>query len=63
MPLTISDSTRVGDEWGYKKFMPHGELGHDPAKNIQYLMDDALYFKVFIEVPSRRPWLECALRQ
>ncbi len=63
LPLTIADSARVGDEWGYKTFIPHSELGHNPAKNIQYLKDDTLFFKVFIEVPARKPWLECALRQ
>lgn len=63
LPLNPSDSAHVGDEWGYKKFFPQPMLGYNPEKNVQHLKDDCLFFKVFVEVPDRKPWLECTLQQ
>ena len=47
------------DTWGYHQFVPHSELAHDPVKNTQYLMDDTLYFRVSVDIPNHKPWLEC----
>ncbi len=47
--------TRVGDNWGLYKFIPHSALGHDPIENTQYLKDDTLYFRVLVE--GNKPWL------
>ena len=45
--------------WGWPKFIPHGDLGHDPSANCQYLKDDCLYFRVLkIDIdPMNKPWL------
>ncbi len=42
----------------YETFASHDMLGHDQARNIQYLKDDTLYFKVAVDIPNPRPWLE-----
>jgi len=56
--VTEEDNSMVGDDWGFYTFIPHTELGHDPVKNTQYLKDDTLYFRVFVEVTDHKPWLE-----
>ena len=44
--------------WGYKKFISHEELKHDPVSNCQYLKDDSLYFRVSVKATSKtKPWL------
>ena len=45
--------------WGYSYFLPHPKLSHDSSRNIQYLMDDTLYFRVTVRdaVKEHRPWL------
>ena len=48
------------DNWGYPRFIPHHKLGHDPAKNTQYLMNDTLYFRVSAEARNSKPWLKCS---
>ena len=45
---------------GFPKFIHHSELAHDPVKNT-YLKDDTLYFRVSVEVPNHKPWLECII--
>ena len=49
------------DSWGYLQFVPHSELAHDPVKNTQYLKDDTLYFRVSVDIPDHKPWLECTV--
>ena len=44
---------------GNPKFIPCAFLGHIPDKNCQYLKDDTLVFRVTVQVPNRKPWLEC----
>ena len=34
------------DGYGEDKFFPHSELGHDQAKNRQFLKDDCLHFRI-----------------
>lgn len=41
---------------GYPKFIAHSDLSR--PYTTQYLMDDTLYFKVSIENPRSKPWLE-----
>jgi TNF receptor-associated factor 4 len=43
---------------GYRKFISHSALAHDPVKNTQYLKDDTLYFRVSVEVAEDKPWLQ-----
>ena len=51
----------VGVNWGHHKFIPHSKLAHDPVKNTQYLKDDTLYFRVSVNIPDRKPWLQCTV--
>ena len=53
------DDLRVGDIVGYQEFLPHSSLGHNPATNTQYLLDDTLYFRVSVKVDNHKPWLVC----
>ncbi len=57
--LSTSDNIRVGNSWGLDEFIPHSLLSYNPAKNTQYLKDNALYFRVSVEVDDHKPWLEC----
>ena len=50
-----NDSMRFGSSVGYAKFLPHSSLGHNPATNTQYLLDDTLYFKVSVKVNNHKP--------
>ena len=50
---------RVGSIRGSSKFIPHSSLGHNPATNTQYLLDDTLYFRVSVIVDNHKPWLVC----
>ena len=52
-----SEDRRVGSCRGNSKFLPHSSLGHKPATNTQYLLDDTLYFRVSVKVDSHKPWL------
>ena len=54
-----SDDMRVDSIIGYFKFLPHSSLGHNPATNTQYLLDDTLYFRVSVKVDNHKPWLVC----
>ena len=53
------DDMRIGSSKGHPKFLPHTSLGHNPATNTQYLLDDTLYFRVSVKVDSCKPWLVC----
>ena len=54
-----SDNMRAGISIGYHEFVPHSSLGHNPATNTHYLQDDALFFRVSVNVDNRKPWLVC----
>ena len=54
-----NNNMRVGVIRGYPKFLPHSSLGHNPATNTQYLLDDTLYFRVSVKVDNHKPWLVC----
>ena len=60
--LTKEHGAVVGKSgWGFWKFIPHSELGHDPVKNMQYLKDDTLYMRVEVKVDEHKPWLDCTI--
>lgn len=40
------------------QLIPHSELVPS-AKKTQYLKDNTLYFKVSVDTPRNKPWLEC----
>ncbi len=48
----------INELWGHPKFFPHSHLLHDPIKHTQYLMDDALYFRVTVKV-DYKSWITC----
>ena len=49
--------------WSGKKssvnLIRHSMLEHDQKRNVQYLKDDTLYFRVTMDIPNHKPWLEC----
>ena len=45
-------------DWGKSRFISHENLDYRQVKNCQYLKDDSLVFRVSLEVPNRKPWLE-----
>ena len=53
---------QVGSSVGYCWFIPHSKLNHNPSNNTQYLKDDTLYFRVSVEVPDHKPWLEYTVK-
>ena len=55
----VSGERGVG--WGYPKFISHTDLEHEPDKNCQYLKDDAVILRVFVEAPNVKPWLKCTM--
>ena len=57
--FTLRDNMRVGYFSGCDKFLPHSTLGHNPATNTQYLLNDTLYFRVSVKVDDYKPWLVC----
>ena len=47
---------------GIPKFIHHSMLTHNPKKRTQYLKDDTLYFRVSVDMPEHKPWLECTVK-
>lgn len=47
-----------GMGWGKPKFISHKDLGLNRRKKCQYLKDDTLVFRVSVEIPDYKPWLE-----
>ena len=57
--LIASNGMTVGTTRVKFKYTPHSSLGHNPATNTQYLLDDTLYFRVSVKVGNIKPWLVC----
>ena len=58
--LTLNETNMVvGEDWGWTEFITHSKLAYDPVKKTQYLKDDTLYFRVSVDAPDYKPWLEC----
>ena len=51
---------RQTDGWGID-LIPNTELDYSADNNCQYLKDDALIFRVSVQVPDYKPWLECTV--
>lgn len=45
-----ADNVQVDSSWGIATFIPHSRLEHDLYTCTQYLKDDALHFRVSVEV-------------
>lgn len=58
--LDAENKAVVGVDWGKPKFILQSRLAYDKLKNIQYLKNDMLYFRVSVEVTGHKSWLECA---
>ena len=56
--LLREDDARPGISWGLTDFISHSELSHIGSTTRQYLKDDTLYFRVSVEMPQSKPWLE-----
>ena len=41
-----NEFAKVDKTWGYSQFISHSALSYDPVKNMQYLKNDTLYFRV-----------------
>ena len=61
LSLDEENNACADDDWGFSEFISHSTLLHDPVKNIEYLKDDTLYFRVSVEVSDHKTWLECTL--
>ena len=57
--FTLRDNMKVGKFSGNTRFLPHSSLGHNPATNTWYLLNDTLYFRVSVKVDDHKPWLVC----
>ena len=55
----VIDQERSDEGSGEQDFIPHGDLGHNATINCQYLKDDRLVFRISVDVPSYKPWLQC----
>ena len=55
----VIDQERSDTARGVQAFIPHEDLGHNATKNCQYLQDDCLVFRISVDVPSYKPWLQC----
>ena len=60
IPFEQEDNHLVGGTMtGVLRFIRHSKLAHDPSRNSQYLKDDTLYFRVSVDIPDSKPWLQC----
>ncbi len=56
----VVDNER-GSGYGYWQFISHATLNYNASTNTQYLKDDTLVFRVSVEVPNHKPWLDCTV--
>ena len=50
----------INTGWGIRKYIAHSKLDYTTDKNCQYLKNDALVFRVLVDLPEHKPWLECS---
>ena len=43
----------------FPTFIRHTMLDYNEDRNTQFLKDDTLYFRVTVDLPNQKPWLEC----
>ena len=68
--VTITLLNQLIDEQHYTKtgrdfptFIPHTMLDYNPGRKTHYLKDDTLYFRVTVDIPNHKPWLECRVKK
>ncbi len=54
----VVDRERSIQAYGQQKFISHADLDYNASKNTQYLKDDTLVFRVSVQVPDYKSWLE-----
>ncbi len=54
----VVDRKRAQRGYGQQKCISHAYLDYNADKNTQYLKDDTLVFRVSVQVPDYKPWLE-----
>ena len=57
----VVERERASLGYGRPKFISHADLDYKSDKNTKYLKDDTLMFRVSVQVPDYKPWLECTL--
>ena len=57
--FTTIHNANVGSAYGNAQFISHSALSCDPVKNMQYIKNDTLYFRVTVVVGDYKPWLVC----
>ena len=58
--IESDDHVVSGKGMGYPKFFPLCDLAYEPEKNTQYIKDKVMYFRMSVDVPDHKPWLECS---
>ncbi len=53
--------SETGTGWGWPEFISHPHLDYNPRAKTQYLKDNTLVFRVSVEAPNHKPWLECTV--
>ena len=57
----VVEGEREMSGWRVKP-IPHTTLDYNSDNNCQYLKDDTLIFRVSVQVPDYKPWLECTIQ-
>ena len=57
----VVEGERGTNGLGTSQFIPHNELDYNSDNNCQYLKDNTLIFRVSVQVPDYKPWLECTV--
>ena len=55
----VLDQEMAENGFGVAGFISHSELGFNAFENCQYLKDDCLVFRIYTEMTSYKPWLQC----
>ena len=55
----VTDGDRAATGRGVGGFIRHSALKYKEVKNCCYLKNDCLVFRIYVEVPSYKPWLQC----
>ncbi len=54
----VVNGERAQKGYGHPKLISHANLDYNAYENTQYLKDDTLVFRVSVQVPYHKPWLE-----
>ncbi len=54
----VVDDKIASNGYGISSFISHADLDYNANENTQYLKEDTLMFRVSVQVPDHKPWLE-----